>query len=99
MGQHEAYGSANSADDNLNRLTAIKDDDGGSPGDTRAAYTYLSPCSRLGVRCDRLRASGARLDKSPPRKRVHGMISSRVRASHTAAVDVRRPSRQPPRME
>ena len=27
--------------DNLNRLDAIKDDSGGSPGDTLASYTYL----------------------------------------------------------
>ena len=38
---HYTYGSSGGDGDNLNRLAAIKDDSGGSPGDTLASYTYL----------------------------------------------------------
>ena len=38
---HFTYGSSGSADDNLNRLQAIKDDSSGSPGATLASYTFL----------------------------------------------------------
>ena len=38
---HYTYGSSGGDGDNLNRLDAIKDDSGGSPGDTLASYTYL----------------------------------------------------------
>ena len=38
---HLTYGSADSTADVLNRLAAIQDDSGGSPGDTLASYTYL----------------------------------------------------------
>lgn len=38
---HQTYGSSGSADDNLNRLLAIKDDSSGSPGASLAEYTYL----------------------------------------------------------
>ncbi len=38
---HLTYGSAGSAADNLNRLDAIKDDSGGSPGSVLAQYTWL----------------------------------------------------------
>ncbi len=39
---HYTYGSTGSADDNLNRVAAICDDDGyGNPGQVLAAYSYL----------------------------------------------------------
>ena len=38
---HFTYGSADSMADALNRLDAIKDDSGGSPGSTLASYSYL----------------------------------------------------------
>ena len=38
---HFTYGSADSTADALNRLDAIKDDSGGSPGSTLASYSYL----------------------------------------------------------
>ncbi len=39
---HYTYGSTGSADDNLNRVAAICDDDGnGGPGQVLAAYSYL----------------------------------------------------------
>ncbi|MDZ7620794.1 MAG: RHS repeat-associated core domain-containing protein [Patescibacteria group bacterium] len=38
---HYTYGSAGSDADHLNRLDAIRDDDGGNPGDVLAQYTYL----------------------------------------------------------
>jgi len=38
---HSTYGSSGSDADNLNRLDAIKDDNGGSPGDTLAQYTWV----------------------------------------------------------
>ena len=38
---HFTYGSSGGDGDNLNRLAAIKDDSGGSPGNTLASYTYL----------------------------------------------------------
>jgi hypothetical protein len=38
---HFDYGSSGGAGDNLNRLEAIKDDSGGSPGITLAQYTWI----------------------------------------------------------
>mgnify|MGYP000858361248 CR=1 FL=1 len=38
---HFTYGAADSTADALNRLDAIKDDSGGSPGAVLASYTYL----------------------------------------------------------
>ena len=38
---HWTYGSSGSADDNLNRLLAIKEDSSGSPAASIAEYTYL----------------------------------------------------------
>ncbi len=38
---HYTYGTAGSDADHLNRLDAIRDDDGGVPGDVLAQYTYL----------------------------------------------------------
>ena len=38
---HYTYGSSGSTADYLNRLDAIKQDNGGSPGTTLSAYTYL----------------------------------------------------------
>ncbi|MEZ6114297.1 MAG: hypothetical protein R3C99_25290 [Pirellulaceae bacterium] len=36
---HYTYGTTDIAADGLNRLDAIQDDDGGSPGDVLAAYS------------------------------------------------------------
>ncbi len=38
---HYTYGTAGSTPDSLNRLDAIKDDSGGSPGTTLTSYSYL----------------------------------------------------------
>ncbi len=38
---HYTYGSSGSTADAINRLDAIKDDSGGSPGDSLAVYSYL----------------------------------------------------------
>jgi hypothetical protein len=38
---HFTYGSSDSTADVLNRLDALKDDSGGSPGSTLASYSYL----------------------------------------------------------
>jgi len=38
---HLTYGSSDSTPDVLNRLDALKDDSGGSPGNTLASYSYL----------------------------------------------------------
>ena len=38
---HNTYGTSGSAADTLNRLDAIKDDSGGSPGTSLAEYSYL----------------------------------------------------------
>jgi hypothetical protein len=38
---HLTYGSSGSTADAMARVDAIKQDSGGSPGDTLSAYTYL----------------------------------------------------------